>query len=120
MNFDNLTSTAAIALSFTESPLFISPFASDDSAMSAINNTYDGIFHVPAPLASGLWTQPDYSLRGGFRFLTIVSNSDDPITISNVSCSISFMPHVENMRDYAGYFYSQDPVFHDKDFLTKV
>ena len=42
------------------------------------------------------------------------------MTISNVTCTISFMPHVEEMRDYSGYFYASDPVFHDESFLTKV
>ena len=30
------------------------------------------------------------------------------------------MPHVEDLRAYTGYFYAIDPVFHDKNFLTKV
>lgn len=30
------------------------------------------------------------------------------------------MPHKDDLRDYSGFFYSQDPVFHDVDFLTKV
>ncbi|TFY77150.1 hypothetical protein EWM64_g6863 [Hericium alpestre] len=82
--------------------------------------SYDGVLHVPAPLSNGYWIQPAPSLRGGFRFLTIVLNSNDSISISNVSCSISFMPHVDNLRDYSGYFYASNPVFHDKDFLTKI
>jgi len=52
--------------------------------------------------------------------LTIVSTAVSSVSISNVSCTISFMPHVANMRDYSGYFYASDPVFHDKDFLTKI
>jgi len=120
LNFHDPQPNAAIALSFTESPLFISPTTSDDSSYSAPNSSYDGVLAVSAPLPSGYWTQPAGALRGGFRYLTIVSNSPVPITISNVSCAISFMPHVENMRDYKGYFYAKDPVFHDEDFLTKL
>ncbi|KAF9523611.1 Six-hairpin glycosidase [Crepidotus variabilis] len=120
LNFDSVTSKSAISLSFTESPVFIRPYASDDSSYPYFTTTYDGVLSVSAPLRSGHWTQPAYALRGGFRFLTIVSNSNDPVTISNVSCAISFMPHVENMRDYSGYFSASDPVFHDSDFLTKL
>lgn len=120
MNFDTVTPTSGVALSFTESPMFINPSASDDSAMSAINNTYDGVENLPIPLKTGLWTQPASRLRGGFRYLTIVSTSASPVTISNVSCAISFAPHVSDLRDYSGYFFASDPVFHDKDFLTKV
>jgi hypothetical protein len=116
----NVSRTSSISLSFTESPMFISPFKSDDSSNSALNQTYDGIFTVPAPLQNGFWTQPASRLRGGFRYLTIVSNDAAPFGISNVTCSISFMPHVESMSAYAGYFSALDPTFHDHDFLTKL
>ncbi|GLB45730.1 putative bacterial alpha-L-rhamnosidase 6 hairpin glycosidase domain [Lyophyllum shimeji] len=120
LRFDSVTSTSAISLSFTESPSFIRPTASDDSSFPSANTTYDGVLRVPAPLTAGFWTQPSSTLRGGFRFLTIVSDSDAPVTISNVSCAISFMPHVDDLRAYSGYFHAIDPVFHDADFLTKV
>ncbi|KAF5378587.1 hypothetical protein D9615_007106 [Tricholomella constricta] len=120
MNFEAVTSTSAISLSFTESPSFIRPTASDDSSFPSASTTYDGVLRVPAPLAEGFWIQPSSALRGGFRFLTIVSDSDAPVTISNVSCAISFMPHVTDLRAYSGYFQATDPVFHDPDFLTKV
>lgn len=99
--------------------MFIRPTASDDSSFPSASTTYDGVLAVPAPLKAGFWTQPVSALRGGFRYLTIVSNSDSSVTISNVSCAISFMPHVQDMRAYSGYFYAADPDFHDPDFLTK-
>ncbi|KAI0084355.1 Six-hairpin glycosidase, partial [Irpex rosettiformis] len=120
MDIHPVASSAGLAFSFTESPEFISPFTSDDSAMSALNMSYDGILHLPNPLPKGFWTQPSPTLRGGFRYLTIVSTSTGAVSISNITCAISFMPHVDNLRDYSGYFYSTDPEFHDKDFLTKI
>ncbi|KAF9552097.1 glycoside hydrolase family 78 protein [Agrocybe pediades] len=121
------SSSSSFSLSFTESPLFIRPTASDDSSYPSENTTYDGVLHVsvPAPTSPATslthWTQPASSLRGGFRYLTIVSNNpESALSISNVSCSISFMPHVDDMRAYAGYFYTEDPGMEDKDFLTKV
>jgi hypothetical protein len=120
LNFHEPASPAAISLSFTESPSFISPYASDDSSYPAPNMTFDGVLKISGPLPSGYWTQPVSALRGGFRYLTIVSNSPASVTVSNVSCAISFMPHVDNMRDYQGYFYALDPVFHDQNFLTKI
>ncbi len=120
MNIDEVTSSSGFALSFSESPMFVSPTTSDDSTYPSANTSYDGVLEVQTPFKEGVWTQPADRLRGGFRFLTVVSTSQDPITISNVTCSISFMPQAENLRDYAGYFYAQDPTFHDKDFLTKV
>ncbi|KAL5528784.1 hypothetical protein ACEPAF_7921 [Sanghuangporus sanghuang] len=111
---------SSLSLSFTESPLFISPVTSDDSVKAVASQNYDGVLPIPAPLSSGLWTSPKERLRGGFRFLTIVSNDPSTVSISNVSCSITFSPHIEDLRDYSGYFYAKDPAFHDEDFLTKV
>ncbi|PCH42963.1 glycoside hydrolase family 78 protein [Wolfiporia cocos MD-104 SS10] len=120
LNFDNVSDSSSIALSFTESPVFIRPYASDDSSYPSANTTYDGVLEVPAPLTTGYWTQPIARLRGGYRYLTIVSTSHDPVTISNISCAISFMPHWDNMKNYSGYFYASVPDFFDEDFLTKI
>ena len=120
MNFDEVASTSAVALSFTESPLYINPLTSDDSADQSANMSYDGVLEVHAPIDVGLYTMPSVHLRGGFRYLTVVSTSDGSVTISNISCAITFMPHVENLRNYTGYFYATDPSYIDQDFLTKV
>ena len=120
LNFDNVSEDSAISLAFTESPLFISPFLSDDSSYPSANMSYDGVLQVPAPLSAGYWTQPRAQLRGGYRFLTIASTSSSAVSISNISCEISFMPHFGDMRDYSGYFYSSDPEFVDQNFLTRV
>ncbi|KAF4588534.1 hypothetical protein EYR40_010086 [Pleurotus pulmonarius] len=119
INFEKVSSSSSVALSFTESPLFIRRNASDDSSFPSANTTFDGVLRF-SPLERGLWQQPAATLRGGFRYLTIVNNDDDDLTISNVTCSISFMPHVTDLRVYSGYFSASDPVFKDKDFLTKV
>ncbi len=119
MNIEPSSVSSGLALSFAESPMFISPVTSDDSTNSSPNMSYDGILHVDT-LVPGFWTQPVSTLRGGFRFLTLVSTSDGSISISNISCAISFMPHVENLREYSGYFYAEDPIFHDQNLLTKV
>ncbi|THU84315.1 Six-hairpin glycosidase, partial [Dendrothele bispora CBS 962.96] len=123
LTFDSITpGSSSISLSFSESPEFIRPDASDDSSFPDATTTYDGVLRVPSEaISEGLWTQDSDSLRAGFRFLTIVSNSDDPLKISNVSCEISFMPHVDDMTAYTGYFYAKDPGFEgDEDFLTKL
>ncbi|KAE9407353.1 Six-hairpin glycosidase [Gymnopus androsaceus JB14] len=120
MNFDAVNLTSSISLAFTESPMFINPLLSDDSSFPIATMNYDTVLSVPAPLSTGHWTQPAFALRGGFRFLTIATTSDEPVTISNVSVAISFMPHVEDMTAYTGYFYAQDSDFMDPDFLTKL
>lgn len=120
MRIDSASPSSGLALSFTESPLFINPFTSDDSASATESMSYDGVLHLAQPIVEGLWTQPTAMLRGGFRYLTISSTAPGAATISNLSVAISFAPHVEDLRDYSGYFYAKDPVFHDPDFLTKV
>ena len=119
MTLSPSSNESSFALSFTESPLFIRPTSSDDSTTSSENMASDGVLEIQSPLPTGFWTQPSAYLRGGFRYLTIVASSDS-ISISNVSCSISFAPDAENLQDYAGYFYALDPISHDKDFLTKI
>ena len=120
LNFDDVSATSSIALSFTESPLFINPLASDDSSGPFPNMSYDGVLSVPAPLPTGHWTQPADKLRGGFRFLTISSTSNGSVSLSNVSCYLNFMPHVESLTNYSGYFYALDPEYVDENFLTRA
>ncbi|EJD39434.1 glycoside hydrolase family 78 protein [Auricularia subglabra TFB-10046 SS5] len=120
MNIDRTAPSSSFALSFSESPIFVRADASDDSSNSAPNTTYDGVLRIPAPLTAGHWTQPAFSLRGGFRYLTIVLTSKEAVTISNISCAISFMPHFDDLRDYSGHFFALDPHSKDKNFLTKL
>ncbi|PCH42962.1 glycoside hydrolase family 78 protein [Wolfiporia cocos MD-104 SS10] len=120
LNFDEVTPRSSIALSFTESPLFISPLTSDDSAVQDANMSYDGVLPITAPIETTFYTMPSYRLRGGFRYLTLVSTSESYVTISNVSCAISFMPHVEDLRNYTGYFYVSDTESEYADFLTRL
>ncbi|ESK87374.1 glycoside hydrolase family 78 protein [Moniliophthora roreri MCA 2997] len=123
LTFSNASSDSSISLSFTESPLFISPVTSDDSSYPTANQSYDGVLKVSLPLRNGFWTQPAAWLRGGFRYLTIVSTGGT-VGISNISCEISFLPHVDDMRAYSGYFWMKDRTtewgWDDEDFLTKL
>ncbi|CAK5265870.1 unnamed protein product [Mycena citricolor] len=120
LTINNATKLSQFSLSFTESAEFISPLKSDDSCQPARLQNWDGIQTFHAPLAEGLLTQTVGQQRGGFRFLTIVTASADPLTISNISLAITFMPHWDDLRAYPGYFYAPDPGFHDIDFLTKI
>ncbi|CCM05942.1 uncharacterized protein FIBRA_08181 [Fibroporia radiculosa] len=120
LNVDETSEASSLALSFTESPLYISPLTSDDSAAQSANMSYDGVLYLPTPLKIAYWTMPPARLRGGFRYLTIVSKSVSSVTVSNVSLAITFSPHVEDLRDYMGYFYTEDPTYFDADFLTKL
>lgn len=114
MTLNPSSPNATLSLAFTESPVFIGPI-SDDSAMSNANQSYDGALKLPSPLAKGSWTMPQEKLRGGFRYLTILSTSKSSVQVSNVSVAISFMPHWDDLRAYTGYFYTPED-----ELLTKA
>ncbi|KAJ7643589.1 glycoside hydrolase family 78 protein [Roridomyces roridus] len=120
LTINSATLSSQFSLAFTESAEFISPDTSDDSCQSAASHNTDGVNSFRAPLTEGLITQPTGQLRGGFRFLTIVLNSNDPLTISNITLAVTFMPHWDDLRAYPGYFFAPDPGFHDVNFLTKL
>jgi len=80
----------------------------------------DGVQSLPTPLLQGQFQQTIGQQRGGFRFLTIVSNSEAPVSISNVGVNSTFMPHWDDLTAYTGYFFTRDPNFHDPDFLTRL
>ncbi|KAJ7092292.1 Six-hairpin glycosidase [Mycena belliarum] len=107
LNLDSDGPDSAMALSFTESPSFIRPTASDDSSFPDASTSYDG--RSPCEVASA--SSPSCLPR---------STGPGAITFSNVSCAISFMPHVDDLRAYTGYFSADDPGFHDRHFLTKI
>ncbi|KAK7037884.1 glycoside hydrolase family 78 protein [Favolaschia claudopus] len=120
LTIDSADPSSQFSLSFTESPLFISPFKSDDSVNVIYTQDADGVQTFGPSLQTGLLRQTIGQQRPGFRYSTIVSNNDAPLTISNISLEITFMPHRDNLRAYGGYFYAPDPGFHDEDFLTKL
>ncbi|KAF5385994.1 hypothetical protein D9615_002248 [Tricholomella constricta] len=117
---DEATPKSTLSLSFTESSEFISPIRSDDSCHSSVTMDSDGVQSLPSPLSIGTFTQTIGQQRGGFKYLTIVSNSDAPVTISNVSVHTTWMPHWDDLRAYTGYFFARDPGFHDPHFLNKL
>jgi hypothetical protein len=106
-----------VSLAFTESPLFVRPHFSDDSAFPSPNTTTSGALLVTP--TEGHWTQPSDWLRGGFRYLTIANAGNGTIHFTNVTCHINFDPNAGDLRAYTGYFYARDTAFEDENFLTK-
>jgi hypothetical protein len=113
------SSSASLSLAFTESPLFVGPI-SDDSSFPSANQSYDGALALPSPLPSGPWTMPAEKLRGGFRYLTIVSTSKESVAVSNVTVAIGFMPHWDDLRAYTGYFYADGQEILNKAWYAGV
>jgi Bacterial alpha-L-rhamnosidase 6 hairpin glycosidase domain/F5/8 type C domain len=94
-----------LGLAFTES----SQYVGTSSDASNGGGGPDGA--LTADLTPGAsWTMPQAKLRGGFRYLTLFDESGGPISLDSVTLAISFAPSMANLRDYANYFYSSDPL----------
>ncbi|KAE9398819.1 Six-hairpin glycosidase [Gymnopus androsaceus JB14] len=113
---DSTVSASTISLSFTESPMFISPTESDDSCAMSPDNNLDGILSIPTPLGvNETFTQTDFVTS------LYASTGDVPVTISNLTLNSTFMPQLDDLTAYTGYFFAKDTSgFHDPDFLTKL
>lgn len=64
------------------------------------------------------YAQPASWLRGGYRFLTITLLTAGPVSVSNVSAYINFMPQWETddlTSGYTGYFWTPE-----EPLLTQV
>ncbi|KAG6897894.1 hypothetical protein C0992_009378 [Termitomyces sp. T32_za158] len=120
LTVNRATPQSSLSLSFTESSEFISAFHSDDSCRTVPTMDSDGTQTLSFPLSPGTIIQTIGEQRGGFKYLTIVSNDDGAVTISNVSLHTTWMPHWDDLRAYNGYFFAHDPVSQDSDFLTKL
>jgi hypothetical protein len=94
-----------LGLAFTESPEFIG------TTSDASNGGGDSDGALTATVTPGTtWTMPAAQLRGGFRYLTLFAQTAGPISLDHVSLAISFAPDSANLKDYANYFYSSDPL----------
>ncbi|KXN92438.1 hypothetical protein AN958_07997 [Leucoagaricus sp. SymC.cos] len=120
LTIDKSSSNSRLSLSFTESSEFISPVNSDDSCRTVRTMDGDGVQSLPTPLPQGKFMQTVGQQRGGFRYMTIASNSNSPVSISRAGVENTFMPHWDDLRAYNGYFFTHDLGFHDTDFLTKL
>jgi hypothetical protein len=94
-----------LGLAFSESSQYIGT----TSDASNGGGGSDGALYADVAGGSS-WTMPQAKLRGGFRYLTLFANSAGPIVIDQVSLEISFAPTTADLRDYANYFNSSDPL----------
>ncbi len=94
-----------LGLAFSES----SQYVGTSSDASNGGGGADGAIDASVTPGSS-WTMPSARLRGGFRYLTLFANSAGTIDIDHVSLAISFAPDMANLRDYANYFSSSDPL----------
>ncbi|ROW02317.1 hypothetical protein VSDG_02557 [Cytospora chrysosperma] len=95
--------TAAIWLTFSESSLWVSSYASDAVSDNGLDE--------PIPLyvgeGPGTYTVAREYARGGFRYLTLVNNGTSDIDITGVSVIFTAAP-TQDLKAYTGYFHSND------------
>ncbi|KAL1594628.1 hypothetical protein SLS60_010389 [Paraconiothyrium brasiliense] len=98
------TSTPQLSLAFAESPSFVRAISDDTGSIAT--QDYDKALSVSVPEGSTWYRVPEERFRGGFRFLTIVAQSQ--VTVTNITCEIGFATETRDLRKYAGYFYTPD------------
>lgn len=102
-----------LSLAFAESPAHVGPI-SDDATGSIASQDWDRELNVTVDAGDAvIYTMPQESFRGGFRFMTVVAKA--PVTISNITCAIGFSPSQADLRDYSGYFSAPE-----HDLLSRI
>jgi hypothetical protein len=94
-----------LGLAFTES----SQYVGTSSDASNGGGGPDGALTAGLTPGAG-WTMPPDKLRGGFRYLTLFNQTGGTIALNQVTLHITFAPAMTNLRDYANYFHSSDPL----------
>jgi hypothetical protein len=97
------SANAQLGLTFSESSLCISNLSSDATADSGL----DAPLWFAVDVGGGQYTSVPAQGRGGFRYLTIVSNGTDSIALRSVSVKFTAAP-TQDLRDYTGYFHCND------------
>lgn len=95
---------AVLALTFTESNLWINGKASDGTADAGL----DTPLYLAVGAGPGTYTVGDEFERGGFRYLSVVSNSTGTIEVKSVVVDYRAAPAQEDLTSYTGYFHSND------------
>ncbi|KAI0757241.1 Six-hairpin glycosidase [Daedaleopsis nitida] len=107
VNLDISSSEGHVGVTFSESSLWVSSFASDTTADTGSGLDVRLEFMITQP---GTYEAPPEKERGGFRYLTVVNLGNGEISVRGLSVYFRAMPHWEDdgLRDYTGWFHSND------------
>lgn len=97
------SANAQLGVTFSESSLWISNLSSDATADSGL----DAPLWFAVGAGEGHYTSVPAQGRGGFRYLTIVSNDTDSIALRSVSVNYT-AALTQDLRGYTGYFHCDD------------
>jgi hypothetical protein len=103
------SSSAFLGVTFCESSLYISNQASDGTADAGL----DTPLWFPVGKGAGEYTPEEKYLRGGFRYLTVVSNTTATVPVHSLRVNYTAAPD-QDLRAYTGYFHSDD------DLVNKI
>ncbi|KAJ5769023.1 hypothetical protein N7520_003582 [Penicillium odoratum] len=96
-------SDAFIGVTFSESSLYISSEACDATADAG----FDSPLWFSCADGPGVYTAAEKHNRGGFRYLTLVSNTTATVSLNRVTVNFTAAP-TQNLRAYSGYFHSNE------------
>lgn len=96
-------SDAVLAITFTESSLWINGQASDATADAGL----DSPLWLPVGGGPGTYSVAREFDRGAFRYLSLVSNSSAAVEVESVAVNFTAAP-TQDLRGYSGYFHSND------------
>ncbi|CAN8098561.1 unnamed protein product [Discula destructiva] len=95
---------AVLAVTFSESSLWINGAASDSTADAGL----DSPLWIHVGNGPGTYTVGKEFDRGAFRYLSVVSNSTGSVDLQQVSLAFTASPEHSDLRAYTGYFHSND------------
>ncbi|KGO41074.1 Bacterial alpha-L-rhamnosidase [Penicillium expansum] len=103
------SSDAFIGVTFSESSLYISEQACDATADAG----FDSPLWFSIAGGPSTYTAAEKHNRGGFRYMTLVSNTTAAVSVNRVTVNFTAAP-TQNLRAYTGYFHSND------DLLNRI
>lgn len=104
LDIDSVSSSDAfLAVTFTESNLWISSEYSDATG----NSGYDSPLWFNVGKGAGTYTPDVKYQRGGFRYLTVVSNTTATVAVKSLHLQFTAAPD-QDLRAYTGWFHSDD------------
>ncbi|KAH7327144.1 glycoside hydrolase family 78 protein [Rhexocercosporidium sp. MPI-PUGE-AT-0058] len=103
------TGAGNLGMAFTEAKNWTGE-ASDSSNGSF--NPDGAVVAAVSTTAEANFTMPDAKLRGGFRYLTLFTQTTNQVNVNihDITVEIAFQPSWSNLRAYQGYFSCSDPL----------
>lgn len=95
--------SAFLGVTFSESSLFVRHEASDGTSDAGL----DSPLWFPVGRGAGHYAPEKKHLRGGLRYLTLVSNTTATIPVHHLHINFTAAP-TQDLRRYTGYFHSDD------------